>query len=159
MAGMKKGAVIKLILKMIGGSPLMQVPTTTVGGFPVAAQIGAIAGAAAGAAAAVSAAMSAAGSIKDGMAVISKNPLGTVLDTTGARISSLTSGATPFAGLDASIPAGVLASVGSTEAYGNLKGALGGADGISGAQAQVTKFKEHTDRLSGLLPSSDTLEG
>lgn len=35
-----KGAVIKLILKYIGGNPLMQIPTTTVGGQPVAIQAG-----------------------------------------------------------------------------------------------------------------------
>lgn len=35
-----KGAVIKLILKYIGGNPLMQIPTTTVSGQPVAIQAG-----------------------------------------------------------------------------------------------------------------------
>lgn len=40
MAGLSKGAVIQLILQYIGGSPLQQVPTTTVGGQPVAIKAG-----------------------------------------------------------------------------------------------------------------------
>ena len=153
MAGISKGAVIKLILKYIGGSPLMQVPTTTIGGFPVAAQLGGLVGAAAGAAAAVSSAASSAGSLSAGMALLSKNPLQGVIDTAGSRITDLTSGG--FAGLDSAVPS-VASNPALAEQYDKLKQALGGADGISGANAQVKKFKEHTDRLSGLLPSSDS---
>ncbi len=40
MAGLSKGAVIQLILQYIGGNPLQQVPTTTVGGQPVAIKAG-----------------------------------------------------------------------------------------------------------------------
>lgn len=39
-----KSAVIKLILQYIGGKMLMQVPTTTIGGMPVAAQSGSLSG-------------------------------------------------------------------------------------------------------------------
>jgi hypothetical protein len=44
MAGLSKSAVIKLILQYIGGKMLMQVPTTTIGGMPVAAQSGSLSG-------------------------------------------------------------------------------------------------------------------
>ena len=153
MAGLSKSAVIKLILKYIGGSPLMQVPTTTIGGFPVAAQAGGLAGSLAGAASAVSSAVSAAQDATAGLSLLSNNPLEGVISTASAKLDSLTSAG--FAGLAAAVP-GVSGDPALSAQYDKLKLALGGADGLSGAMAQIKKFKEHTDRLSGLIPSSDS---
>lgn len=152
MAGLSKSAVKKLILKMIGGSPLQQVPTTTIAGSPVAAQTGAMVGAAAGAAAAVAAAAKSAGNMASGLSVLSKNPLASTITATKSQLASLTTGG--FSGLDSAIPT-VSGNPALSDSYAKLKHAIGGADGISGATAQVNKFGEHTDRLSGLLPSSE----
>lgn len=150
-----KGAVIKLILKYIGGSPLMQVPTSTIGGSPIAAQVGGLVGAAAGAAAAVSAAASAAGAagLSAGMALLSKNPLAEVIESASGKIDELTTNG--FAALDTKL-SDIASNPALETQYNKLKLALGGPDGLSGASAQIKKFKEHTDRLSGLLPSSDS---
>lgn len=139
-----KSAVIKLILKYIGGSPLMQVPTTTIGGFPVAAQLGGLVAGMAGAASAVA---------SGGLAAVSQNPLAGTIAGVKDRVGSLTSG--NFAGLDSAL--GGLDITGTLAApYAELKNVLGGADGLSGAVAQINKFEDHTDRLSGLKLSSDS---
>jgi hypothetical protein len=148
-----KGAVIKIVLKYIGGSPLAQIPTTTVGGAPVAAQLSGLVGAAAGVAAAVSSAATVAGSMAGGLSVLSQNPLASTISAAKSQVSGLTAGG--FAGLATKLP-NVAANPALSDSYDKLKVALGGTDGLSGAVAQVNKFEEHTNRLSGLLPSSDS---
>lgn len=153
MAGISKAAVIKLILQYIGGSPLMQVPTTTIGGFPVAAKLGGLAGGLAGAASAVSSAIKGAKNATAGLSLLSNNPLSGTISQVSGKLEGLTAGG--FSGLASAIPT-VAGDSNLTAQYDKLKLAIGGADGLSGATAQVKKFKEHTDRLSGLIPSSDS---
>lgn len=153
MAGISKSACIKLILKYIGGSPLMQVPTTTIGGSPVAARVGAAIGGAAGIAGSVAGVAAQAGSLQAGLAAIAKNPLGNVIEGTKSQLDGLVAGG--FAGLDAALPT-ISGNPALSASYDKLKLALGGADGLSGATAQINRFQEHTNRLSGLVPSSDS---
>jgi len=140
-----KSAVIKIVLKYIGGSPLMQVPTTTIGGFPVAAQLGGLVAGFAGAASAVAA---------GGLSAIAQNPIATQLASVKDKVGGLASG--NFAGLNAALPS-ISTDPNLTAQYDKLKLAIGGSDGLSGAVAQVNKFQDHTDRLSGLKLSSDSL--
>lgn len=153
MGGISKSAAIKLILKYIGGSPLMQVPTTTIGGSPVAARIGAAIGGAAGFAGSVAGVAASAGSLTAGLQQIAQNPLANIINTAKTRIDTLVAGG--FAGLDATLP-NIAGNPALSSSYDKLKISLGGADGLSGAFAQINRFSEHTDRLSGLVPSTDS---
>ena len=148
-----KSTVIKLILKYIGGAPLMQVPTSTIGGAPIAARAGALVGAAAGVASQVSSLASQAGALQAGLSAISQNPLNNLIGPITDKLENLTAGG--FSGLASSIPS-VAGNPALATQYDKFKSAIGGADGLGGAAAQIKKFREHTDRLSGLIPSSDS---
>jgi hypothetical protein len=246
MAGLSKSAVIKLILQYIGGKMLMQVPTTTIGGMPVAAQSGSLSGFAgsvsglsdlsgltsslsdisaitgelgglvgdvqalqsltddlAGTLSSVSGfeslvsnlggetsslnsltsltnnlnslqgyvrqskgsqkasdlsgiARSVAtdsGGLQSGLSQISVNPLSNFLTQTKGSLSTLT--ASNYSGLDSTLPDVASDPALSTE-YAELKTALGGSDGLSGAISQIDAYQLHTDRLSGVTLSSES---
>jgi hypothetical protein len=152
---LKMSAVVKKILSMIGGSPLMQVPTSTIAGSPIAAQAGGAIGAAAGVMGMAKSAMSAAGgSIDAGLAAISSNPLAGTISSVSDRVDSLTSG--NFANIGSVLPASVTSNANVASEFAAFKAAVGGVDGNGGAAAGIRKFKDHTDRLSGLKQSSDS---
>ena len=244
MAGLSKSAVIKLILQYIGGKMLMQVPTTTIGGMPVAAQSGSLSGFAgsvsglnslsgltsslsdisaitgelgglvgdlnslqsltdnlaenlsgvsgfeslvnglAGENSSISSLTSLtnnlntleryvgtstqnytdlssiarsvatdSGGLQSGLSQISVNPLSNFLTQTKGSLSTLT--ASNYSGLDSTLPDVASDPALSTE-YAELKTALGGSDGLSGAISQIDAYQLHTDRLSGVTLSSES---
>lgn len=140
-------AVKSIILSMIGGSTLMPIPTTTIAGSTAVTQmsLGTLASLA-------SAAASVAGSVGT-LSSIVENPVGGIASSLGTDVGGLTEN--NFASLDSTLSsvAGNAALAGS---YSNLKNALGGGDGTAGLNSTLTKFKEHTDKISGVAVSSDS---
>lgn len=140
-------AVKSIILSMIGGNVLMPVPTTTIAGSPTVTQLslGTLASLA-------SAAAEIAGSVGTLSAVV-QNPVGGIAGELGATVGDLT--ANNFQNLDTTLSA-VAGNGALTDSYNNLKKALGGGDGTSGLNSTVTKFQEHTDKISGVTLTSNS---
>lgn len=143
-----KGVVKAIVLKMIGGVPINGVPTTTALGMPVTTELslGGLAGMA-------SSIAGAAGNL----ATIAQNPVGALTGSVQSKLGDLCND--NFSGLDSTLSD--LKTLADSDpqinaAYTNLKTALGGGDGTSGALSRVQKFKNHTDRLSGQVMSIDS---
>lgn len=144
-----RSIVKKICLSLIGGSPLTPVPTTKILGAPAMTQVGA---------SKLSSFVSAATEIASAVGTLSsivQNPVGSILSEMDTNIGNLTKD--NFASLDTTLSS-IASSVdpGVQTAYGNLKKALGGGDGVSGIYSQIKKFKEHTDRISGVTVSADS---
>lgn len=143
------GVVKAIVLKMIGGVPINGVPTTTALGMPVTTELSL--GGLAGLASSVAGIAGAAG----GLSAIAQNPVGALTGQAESKLGDLCSN--NFGNLDST-----LSSVAGdsnpdvSSAYSNLKNAMGGGDGLSGAYAKLQKFKNHTDRLSGQIMSADS---
>lgn len=122
--------------KTNGGTFLQQVSTVTIGGRPVAAQIGGLGGgfsSLSGALNTVTAAVEAAGSI----ATLVQNPMALVESAVGSAISAVSTQASAIAG---QLTAGQIS---------NLSGA------ISGISSTLSDFQAHTANLSGLASAID----
>lgn len=154
-----KGVVKAICLKLIGGVPINGVPTTTALGMPVTTELSlggltGLAGAVSGVAGAVGAVNAVAGAA-GGLSAISQNPVGALTGEVQGKLNNLCSD--NFANLDSTLPSVATdPDVGVSDAYTNLKTALGGRDGASGALSKIQKFKDHTDRLSGQKMSIDS---
>ncbi len=98
-----------------------------------------------------------AGGLQEGLAQFFSNPLDEAITRTRNLLLQYTDN--NFQGLNAAV-GGSATGI----AYGIYQDALGGGDGLGGAVSQLDAFKDHTDRLSGLVleassenaePSSD----
>ena len=143
-----KGVVKAIVLKMIGGVPINGVPTTTALGMPGTTELslGGLAGMASSIAGAVG-----------NLATIAQNPVGALTGAVQSKLGDLCND--NFSGLDSTLSDLKTLADSNTQinaAYTNLKTALGGGDGTSGALSRVQKFKNHTDRLSGQVMSIDS---
>lgn len=146
---LSKSDVIKIVLQCIGGSYLQQVPTATIGGRPVACQIGALGGLATTA----SAVATASAGVESGLAEVSSNPTTPFISQTKQTLTTYS--ANNFSELDVALPD--IASDGAlANAYSELKVAIGGSDGLGGAVAQLDAYELHTNRLSGVTLSNDS---
>jgi hypothetical protein len=144
-----KSIVKKICLSLIGGSPLMPIPTTKVLGSTIVTQIGA--GTLSGFASAATEITKSVGSLSS----IVQNPVGTILTEVESTVGNLVGD--KFSGLDATLSS-IAAATDSEriDAYTKLKTALGGGDGIGGVYSEIQKFKKHTDRISGVTVASDS---
>lgn len=140
-------AVKGIVLGMIGGSPLMAIPTTRILGSVTTAQLNPAA-----LASLASLAKSVAGDIATLQRIV-KNPVGFVTDRVLDKVGELTRN--NFQELDTKL-SNISSDSEVSASYSKLKKALGGGDGVSGLNAQLTKFKDHTDRLSGVKLSADS---
>ncbi len=146
-----KSTVINIVLSYIGGFKLDQPESSTIfGTSPIACRAG---GLSAGLSEIAQSMATGAIGFEEGLGLVSQNPLSDVITETRSTLSDYTTGS--FSGLDSALP-GVSGDVALATQYSNLKLALGGADGLSGAVAQLDKFEQHTDRLSGVKLSSDS---
>lgn len=156
-----KSAVVKLILSYIGGSPLLQIPTVKVGGSPVAIKAGGLpsglAGIASNAANLAKGIKGARSALQAGLSSLSVNPFTAQLSNISSKVEDLV--LNDFAGLDSTFSL-IAANPDSQvqEAYTELKRSLGGRDGTAGVYAQLYKFQQHTDLVSGVT-APDTSEG
>jgi hypothetical protein len=134
-------AVKSIILSMIGGNILIPIPTTTIAGSPTVTQLslGTLASLA-------SAAAEIAGAVGTLSAVV-QNPVGGITSALGATVGDLT--ANNFQNLDSTLSA-VAGNGALTNSYDNLKKALGGGDGTAGLNSTVSKFQDHTNKISGV---------
>lgn len=150
-----QAAVIKLILDKIGGAPLMQIPSVKVGGKPVAIKAGGLSGAIAGIAGV--AAQAASSGLAAGLSSISVNPLENKISSIKSKVGEYS--ASNFTGIDSTL-SNIVSNpdAGVQEAFKNLKTAIGGPDGSSGALKQIESFEQHTNLLSGVTPPSTSLE-
>ncbi len=151
-----KGVVKAICLKLIGGVPINGVPTTTALGMPVTTELslGGLAGLAGAVSGAVGAVAGVAGAVS-GLAAIAQNPVGALTNEVAGKLGDLC--ADNFANLDSTLSSiATDPDAGVSAAYTNLKNALGGGDGASGALSKIQKFKDHTDRLSGQVMSIDS---
>jgi hypothetical protein len=140
-------AVKSIVLSMIGGSTLMPIPTTTIAGSTAVSQmsLGTLASLA-------SAALEVASSVGT-MSSLVENPVGGIASDLGSTVGDLTGN--NFSNLDSTLS--TVASNGAlTDSYNNLKNALGGGDGTAGLNSTLTKFKDHTDKISGVAVSTDS---
>ena len=91
--------------------------------------------------------------LQAGLTTFSHNPIASVLDDTRELLLYYTEN--NYANLNTA-----LSTISSDSAldieYNALKEAIAGGDGLSGAVAQMDIFKDHTDRLSGLILDEDS---
>jgi hypothetical protein len=142
-----KSVVKKICLSLIGGSPLAPIPTTTVMGTTIVTQVGGKV---------LSSLTSAANEISSAvgtLSAITENPIGGLVDDIKGTIENYTKN--NFQELDSVLNAIATDPTLST-VYGELKKAMGGGDGIGGCFSELQKFKEHTDRISGVTVASDS---
>jgi len=88
---------------------------------------------------------------------IAQNPVGALTDAVSSKLGDLCK--EQFSGLDTTLSDIKTLADSNPQinaAYTNLKNAMGGGDGTSGALAKLQKFKNHTDRLSGQVMSIDS---
>lgn len=140
-------AVKSIILSMIGGSTLMPVPTTTIAGSTAVSQmsLGTLASLA-------SSAADVAGSVGT-LSSLVENPVGGVAADLGSTVGDLTGN--NFQSLDSTLST-VAGNAALADSYSKLKNALGGGDGTAGLNSTLTKFKDHTDKITGVALSSDS---
>lgn len=122
--------------KTNGGTFLQQVPTVTIGGRPVAAQIGGLGGgfsSLSGALSGVTSVVQAAGDI----AALVQNPMAAIESAVGGALSDVTS---QVSGLSGQLTGGQLSQ---------LTGA------ISGISGTLSEFQAHTANLSGVASAID----
>lgn len=91
--------------------------------------------------------------MQDGLATFSYNPLASLITTTKDLFLYYTAG--NYANLNVALSV-VYADANLTSQYKALREAIGGPDGLAGCLAQMDFFKEHTDRLSGLILDVDS---
>lgn len=91
--------------------------------------------------------------LQAGLRTFSHNPLATIIDTTKDLLLYYTEG--NYANLNVALD-GVSSDVALAAEYKLLREAVGGSDGLSGCVTQMDFFKEHTDRLSGLILDIDS---
>lgn len=155
--------VKRICLSMIGGQILAPVPTCTIAGATTTVQAGglasltAIAGQISSVVGAVSSVVGQVSTVAGQLSAIAENPLGAVTSQVTSELQSYCKD--NFSGLDTTL-SGVKTIADSTpevsNAYNNLKKAMGGGDGLSGAFSKVEKFKNHCDRISGQVMSVDS---
>lgn len=140
-------AVKSLVLSMIGGVPMMPVPTVTIAGSTAVSQLslGTLASLA-------SSAADIAGSVGT-LSNIVENPVSGVTSELGSTVGDLTSD--NFSNLDTSLST-VAGNPSLENSYSRLKNALGGGDGTAGLNSTLTKFKDHTDKITGVAVSPDS---
>lgn len=81
--------------------------------------------------------------LQAGLTTLFTNPLANIIEETKNYI--LTFNADNYAGLNAAL------GLSSGTQYAIFRDVMGGGDGYGGIYAQLEKFKDHTDRLSGLV--------
>lgn len=140
-------AVKSIVLSLIGGVPLTPVPTTTIAGAPAVSQAGL--GTLASLASAASEIAGAVGTLSS----IVQNPVGGIVSDLGSTVGGLTEN--NFASLDSTLST-VAANPSLASSYSKLKSALGGGDGTAGLNSTLTKFKDHTDKISGVTVSAES---
>lgn len=86
--------------------------------------------------------------LQAGLTTFSHNPLATLIEDTKALLLYYTSD--NYANLNVAL-SGVSSDNNLSTQYKALREAIGGADGLAGCVAQIDFFREHTDRLSGLI--------
>jgi hypothetical protein len=91
--------------------------------------------------------------LQAGLTTFSYNPLGSLIDNTRALLLYYTYG--NYANLNVAL-SGIYSDNALATQYKTLREAIGGPDGLSGAVTQLDIFKDHTDRLSGLVLDSDS---
>ena len=91
--------------------------------------------------------------LQDGLATFSQNPLASLLTTTKNTFLYYT--ASNYANLNVAL-SGINADPLLSTQYKALREAIGGPDGLAGCVAQMDFFREHTDRLSGLILEVDS---
>ena len=144
-----KSIVKKICLSLIGGSPLIPIPTTKIlGGVTVTQLTPKSLESLASAATQVASAVGTLSSIVN-------NPVGEIVDKVQSTVGDLVKD--NFSGLDSTLS--IFSSASDTErvnAFLEFKKALGGGDGIGGCYSELVKFKDHTDRISGVKVASDS---
>jgi len=93
------------------------------------------------------------GGLQDGLATFSHNPLATLITTTKDLFLYYTQG--NYANLNIALT-GISSDVALAAEYKSLRESIGGPDGLAGCVAQMDFFREHTDRLSGLILDVDS---
>lgn len=93
--------------------------------------------------------------LQAGLVVFSKNPLASLIANTRELLLHYTAG--NYANLNTALSA-VSTDINLTAEYKTLREAIGGGDGLSGCVSQLDNFKDHTDRLSGLVLDSGSSE-
>jgi hypothetical protein len=88
--------------------------------------------------------------LQAGLKTLSKNPLETIIQD--ARNLFVYYTANNYASLNVTLD-GVYSDPALNVQYKTLREAIGGSDGLSGCVAQLDMFRDHTDRLSGLVLS------
>lgn len=86
--------------------------------------------------------------LQAGLTTFSQNPLAGIIDNTRALLLYYTEG--NYANLNVELSA-IATDPALNLEYRALQEAIGGVDGLSGCVIQLDIFKEHTDRLSGLV--------
>jgi len=91
--------------------------------------------------------------LQDGLTTFSHNPLADLIDNTRGLL--LYYSAANYANLNSALT-GVSSNPSLAAEYKELQNSIGGNDGLSGSVAQLDNFKDHTDRLSGLVLDRDS---
>jgi hypothetical protein len=88
------------------------------------------------------------GGLQDGLTTFSYNPLSSLIENTRSLLLYYTEN--NYANLNTALSV-IYADSNLTSQYKQLRDATGGVDGLSGCVSQLDNFKDHTDRLSGLV--------
>jgi hypothetical protein len=91
--------------------------------------------------------------LQAGLTTFSYNPLAALIDNTKALLLYYSEG--NYANLNTELSGVSTDPLLATE-YKELQNSIGGNDGLSAAVAQLDNFKDHTDRLSGLVLDEDS---
>lgn len=92
--------------------------------------------------------------LQDGLATFSQNPLASLITTTKDLFLYYTAG--NYANLNVAL-SGIYSDANLVaNSYKSLRESIGGPDGLAGCLAQMDFFREHTDRLSGLILDVDS---
>ncbi len=91
--------------------------------------------------------------LQAGLTTFSHNPLADLIDNTRELLIYYSAG--NYANLNTEL-SGVSTDPLLAAEYKELQNAIGGNDGLSAAVAQLDQFKDHTDRLSGLVLDEDS---
>lgn len=91
--------------------------------------------------------------LQAGLTTFSHNPLASLIDSTKATLLYYTEN--NYANLNVAL-SGISSDVALAAEYKILRESVGGPDGLSGCVTQMDFFKEHTDRLSGLILDVDS---
>ena len=86
--------------------------------------------------------------LQAGLVEFSKNPLAPLIADARSTLIYYTEG--NYANLNTAV-SGVSTDINLAAEYKKLRDAIGGADGLAGCVSQLDHFKDHTDRISGLV--------